>query len=357
MTRPRTALGAIFAAALVLLPLGAAQGQGQGQGQGQSVAEFYGKADVSMIVGYNPGGTYDLYARMAARHLPRHLPGNPTIVVKNMEGVGSVKAANFLYGQAPRDGSTLGVVTQSLALQQVLKHKAVQYDARKFGYIGRLTDAAEVTIVWHTVPVQTIADARKREVILGATSPDSSSDTNPRLMNEFAGTKFKIVLGYKGTTGALNAMERGEVEGSLAVVQSLLVQNKDWIQDKKIRVLVQYALDRHPAFPDAPAMAELGDTKEDKEVLRLYGSTAAVGRYLMVPPDVPRDRLAALRAAFDAMVKDPTFLKDMEGKNLDLAPMSGEKLQALIDGTFDISPQAAARAAAAREAPEKAGKK
>lgn len=354
MTTPRTALGTIFAAALVVPPLGAAWGQAKGQ----SVADFYGKTEVSMIVGYNPGGTYDLYARMAARHLPRYLPGNPTIVVKNMEGVGSVKAANFLYGQAPRDGSTLGVLTQSLALQQVLKHKAVQYDARKFGYVGRLTDAAEVTIVWHTVPVNTIADARKREVILGATSPESSSDTNPRLMNEFAGTKFKIILGYKGTTGALNAMERGEVEGSLAVVQSLLVQNKEWIQDKKIKVLVQYTLERHPAFPDAPAMAELGDTQEEKEILRLYGSTAAVGRYIMTPPDVPKDRVAALRAAFDAMVKDPAFIKDMEDKNLDLAPMPGDKLQALIDSTFDISPKAAARAAAAREAPDdKGGKK
>jgi tripartite-type tricarboxylate transporter receptor subunit TctC len=341
-------MGAIFAFAFVLSPLDAALGE--------SAEAFYGKTEMTMIVGYNPGGTYDLYGRLAAKHLPRHLAGHPNIVVKNVPGVGSLKAANFLYGQAPRDGATLGVLTQGIALQQVLKHRAVRYDAREFGYIGRMTNSAEVTIVWHTAPVRTIEDARKREIILGATSPGSSSDTNPRLMNVFAGTRFKIVLGYKGTTGAMLAMERGEVQGSLAVVQSLLVSRKDWVRDKKIRVLVQYALERHPAFPDAPAMVELGDTKEEKEILRLYGSTASVGRYLMVPPGVPKDRLAALRAAFDAMVRDPAFLKEMETKNLDLDVMSGAKLQALIASTFDISPKAAARAAAARKPPKKAGK-
>jgi tripartite-type tricarboxylate transporter receptor subunit TctC len=347
MTALRTYAGALCTAVL-LAPGGAVLAQ--------DVADFYAKAEMSMIVGYNPGGTYDLYARLAAKHLPNHLPGKPNIVVKNVPGVGSLKAANFLHGQGQRDGAMLGVITQFVALQQVLKHRAVRYDAREFSYLGRMTSAVEVTLVWHTVPVKTIEDARKRVVVLGSTSPGSSADTNPRLMNALAGTKFKIVQGYKGSTGAMLAMERGEVEGSLAVVQNLLVQKKDWLRNKKVNVLVQYALERHPAFPDAPAMVEFGSTPEDKEILKLYGSTASVGRYLMTPPGVPKARLAALRKAFDGMVKDPAFLAEMKQKNMELDVMSGEKLEALIHDTFNISPNAAKRAAAARRAPKKAKK-
>jgi tripartite-type tricarboxylate transporter receptor subunit TctC len=345
MLKAQHGIATAIAAAVVLPASGAALAQ--------SASDFYSKAEMTIVVGYNPGGTYDLYSRMAARHLGNHLPGKPNIIVKNVPGVGSLKAANYLYEQAPKDGATLGMVSQSVALQQVLKHRAVRYDARKFRFIGRMTQATEVTIVWHTVPVKTIADARKREVVMGATSPGSSADTNPRLMNEFAGTMFKNVLGYKGTTGAMRAMERGEVEGSLAVIQSLIVSKKDWIKENKIRVLVQYALERHPAFPDAPAMTEFGDSDEEKQILRLFGSTASVGRALMVPPDVPADRLAMLRTAFDAMLKDPAFLADMKAKNMELDPASGQKVQALIDDTYKISPKAAARAAAARNAGKK----
>ena len=187
-----------------------------------------------------------------------------------------------------------------------------------------------------------------REVILGATSAGSSTDTDPRLMNALVGTKFKPVLGYKGTTGAMLAMERGEVQGTLAVVQNLLINNADWIRDKKIRVLVQYSLKRHPAFPDAPAMAELGSTPEDTKILKLYGSEAEVGRSVMTPPDIPHDRLVALRTAFAAMMKDKTFLAEAEKRKMEIDPLSGEALQALVDSNFDISPELAARAAAAR---------
>jgi tripartite-type tricarboxylate transporter receptor subunit TctC len=168
-------------------------------------------------------------------------------------------------------------------------------------------------------------------------------------MNALVGTKFKIVLGYKGTTGAMLAMERGEVQGSLAVVQNLLIHNADWIRDRKIRVLVQYSLKRHPAFPDVPAMAELGRTPDDTKILRLYGSEAEVGRSLMAPPEVPHDRLAALRAGFAAMLKDKTFLAEAKKRKMEIDPLSGAALQALIDSIFDISPALATRAAAARK--------
>lgn len=315
----------------------------------QSVEAFYKKTPINMVIGYNPGGTYDIYARLAATHLPKHLPGNPTIVPKNMPGIGSIKAANYLHKQAARDGSVIGVISQGIALQQVLKHRAARYDARDFNWIGRLTTAVEITIVWHTSPVKTIEDAMNNEVVIGATSPGSSADSNHKLMNAIVGTKFKIVRGYKGTTGSMLAMERGEVKGSLAVVQSLVVNRPDWIHDKKISVLVQYSLKRHPAFPNAPAMVELGKSDEDKQILRLYGSTAEVGRSLMAPPQVPADRMTALQEAFDAMVKDPEFLAEMKKRNLELDPMSGDELGKLIASTFEITPKAAARAAAARK--------
>jgi tripartite-type tricarboxylate transporter receptor subunit TctC len=333
--------GAVCAFVAVSAPVGPARAQ--------SVEAFYSKNDISIIIGYNPAGTYDIYARLAAKHLPRHIPGKPAIIAKNVPGVGSIKAANFLYEQAPRDGSVIGVISQGTALQQVLKHPAIRYKAREFNWIGRLTSAVEVTIVWHTVPVKTIEDAKKREVIIGGTSARSSTDTNHKVMNAIAGTKFKMVLGYKGTTGAMLAMERGEVEGSLAVVQNLLIQKPDWLRDKKVSVLVQYSQKRHRAFPDVPAMVEFGETEEDKQILALYGSTAEVGRSIMAPPEVPRDRLAALRAGFVAMLKDPAFLAEMEQRKMELDPLTGEELQKLVDGTFAISPKAAERAAAARK--------
>ena len=320
-----------------------------GAARAESVKAFYAKHDISIIIGYNPGGTYDTYARIAAKHLGRLIPGHPNIISKNMPGVASIKAANYLYAQAPRDGSVLGVISQGTALQQVLKHRAVHYDARKFRWLGRLTTAVECTVVWHTVPVKTIEDAKKRQVILAATSPRSSTETNPKLMNSLVGTKFKTVLGYKGTNGSLLAMERGEVEGSLAVVQNLLIRKPQWVRDKKIRVLVQYSLKRHPAFPDAPAMAELGSTPEDTKILKLFGGTAEVGRSVMVPPGVPQDRLKALRAAFSAMLRDKAFLADAKKRKMEIDPLSGEQLQALVEDAFDISPQLAARADAARK--------
>ncbi len=341
MSRIAGSVGAACAVIAALLSAGAARGE--------SAAEFYGKNGISLVIGYNPGGTYDLYARLMAKHMQKHIPGHPAIIPKNIPGVGGTKAANYLYDQGLRDGSMIGVISQNVALQQVLKHRAVRYDARKFQWIGRMTSAVEATIVWHTVPVKTIADARKRPVVIAATSAGSSTDTNPRLMNAFAGTKFKIVLGYKGTNGSMLAMERGEVEGSLAVLQNLVIQKPDWIRDRTISVLVQYSQKRHKAFPDVPAMVEFGDTPEDKEILNLYGSTAEIGRSVMAPPGVPKDRIAALRKAFDATMKDPELLAEVGTRKMEIEPLTGDEVQALIDRNFTISPGAAKRAAGARK--------
>jgi tripartite-type tricarboxylate transporter receptor subunit TctC len=315
-----------------------------GPARAETAEEFFRGKQITLIVGYNPGGTYDLYSRLAAGLLSRYIPGNPTIIPKNMPGVASVKAANYLYNQAPKDGLTIGMVGQQLALVQAIRDPNIEYDMRRFNWLGRFTPVVEVTAIWHTSPVKTLNDAMRRETTLAATSAGSTSDSMPLLMNKVAGTKFKIIKGYAGTTGCILAMERGETEGAHATIENLLVGKADWLRDKKISVVVQYAQQRHPAFADVPAMVEFGKTAEDKQVLSLFGSTAEVGRSLMTPPGIPADRLAVLRKAFASMVADPAFKSEVEKRNMEFGPMSGEDMQALMKTTLDISPDVAARA-------------
>jgi tripartite-type tricarboxylate transporter receptor subunit TctC len=310
----------------------------------ETAEDFFKGKQISLIVGYNPGGTYDLYSRLAASVLPRYIPGNPTIIVKNMPGVASVKAANFLHGQAPKDGLTIGMIGQQLALTQALRDPAVDYDMRTFHWLGRFTPVVEVTVVWHTAPVRTLEDATTRETTLAATSAGSTSDSLPMLMNRLAGTKFKIIKGYPGTTGSILAMERGETESAHATLENLLFGKADWLRDKTISVIVQYAQARHAAFPDVPAMVEVGKTAEDRQVLGLFGSTADIGRALLTPPGIPADRLAVLRKAFAAMVADPAFKAELEKRNMEFGPMSGEDLQSLIKTTLDVPDAVVTRA-------------
>ena len=315
----------------------------------QNAAEFYKGKQISIFIGYNPGGTYDIYSRLAAVHLSRHIPGQPNIVPKNMPGVASLKAASYLYSQAPRDGTAIGMVTQMLAVEQLLKNPAVQYDAGKFDWLGRLTSAVELTVVWHTVPVKTIQDAMTRETLLGGTSAGGTSDGMPKLMNKLAGAKFKLVLGYPGTTGAMLAMERGEVEGSHATAENLVIGKPDWLRDKTVSVLVQYSEQRHHAFPDVPTMVELGRTEEDRKILALFGNAAEIGRSILTPPEVPKDRLAVLRQAFDAMIADKSFIAEMASRKMEFEPMSGTDLQRSIKAILDTPPTLAEKARQARD--------
>jgi tripartite-type tricarboxylate transporter receptor subunit TctC len=312
--------------------------------RGESAQDFFRGKQISLIIGYNPGGSYDAYGRLTANFLPRFIPGNPSVVPKNMPGVGSVKAANFLAGQASRDGLTLGIIGQALALTQALGSPSVEYDMRAFNWIGRFTSAVELTEVWHTSPVKTIEDAMKRDTILAATSAGSTTDFYPRLMNRVAGTRFKIVKGYPGTSGSVLAMERGETEGSLDAVDALLFIRPDWLREKKVSVLVQYAQGRHPALPDVPALVEFGKTPEDKQALALFASAAAVGRALMAPPGIPAERVAVLRRAFSAMVADPAFREQVEKSKIELDPLPGEAMQKMMADTLNVPASVFARA-------------
>jgi tripartite-type tricarboxylate transporter receptor subunit TctC len=315
----------------------------------QTAEQFFKERSLAFTVGFNPGGTYDTYARLAARHLSRHIPGHPAIVVHNMQGAGSIRAATYLATKAQRDGSEIGMISQAIALKQVLGDPAVRIDVGAFNWIGRITSVVEATIVWHTSPTKTIEDARRRETVLAGTVVLGTPDTNPRLMNRFAGTRFKIVNGYPGAGATMLAMERGEVEGAYTGLETLLSSRKDWLAQKKINVLVQYANERHRLFPDVPAMTEFGSTDDDRRILALHGSTADIGIALVAPPDVPADRLVALRRAFQAMVTDAAFVADAKARQMEVEPATGEALQRMVAEMLAVPPELAKRAAEARE--------
>jgi tripartite-type tricarboxylate transporter receptor subunit TctC len=315
----------------------------------ETVEDFYRGRQISFVIGYNPGDTYDLYARLAATALPRFIPGHPTIVAQNLPGVGSLKAGDMLYRQAARDGSVIGMLGQGVALQQVFGNPAVHFDVRRFTWIGRLSPVMNFTIAWHTTPVRTIADMRAREMIIAATSPDAITAVIPRLMNRVAGTRFKIVVGYPGVSGMLLAMERGEAEGSTATAEDLLYRHADWVRDGKVAVLVAQSLARYPAFPEVPTLVELGRTDEERQILSLYGGAAMLGRSIVAPPDIPAERVAALRAAFDAMVRDPAFMQQIKEARMEFDPLPGAELQTLVATSIDLPQAVIERAAKAAE--------
>jgi tripartite-type tricarboxylate transporter receptor subunit TctC len=298
--------------------------------------EFFKGKQITLIIGYNPGGSYDIYSRIAASLLPKYIPGRPHIVVQNMPGVGSAKAGDYLFNQAARDGLTIGVIGQQLVLSQALGDASVKFDISKFNWLGRLAAGAEATAVWHTSPTKTLADAMRRETTLAATSAGSASDSFPLLMNRLAGTKFKIIKGYQGTNGTALAMQRGETEGAHTTLEHLLFKQPDWLRDKKAAVLVQYTMKRDPKFSDVPAMNEFGTTPLDKQVLALFAGTADIGRAMMMPPGIPADRLAVLRKAFHAMLTDPAVQQEFERRNLEFEPMSGAELQKRVVETLSV---------------------
>jgi tripartite-type tricarboxylate transporter receptor subunit TctC len=306
------------------------------QAHGQPAEPFFARKTITISIGYTAGGSYDLYGRMVARHLGRHMPGQPTVVAQNMPGAGSMKAANYIFQVAPKDGTALGVIVESAALEQVLGNKAAQYDAAKFSYVGRVATSNNIFMQWHTSKVQSIADAQARESTLAGTGPGSIAETVPRLLNALIGTKFRLISGYPASTEAMLAMERGEVEGAGSSWAAVSVSKKDWLREKKIRIILQTQPERHRDLPDAPSLTEYGNTPDDKLVTALYASGSGIGRTLLGPPGIPTDRLHVLRAAFDAMVKDGAFVADVNKTNVELDPLPGERVQQLIAKTLSV---------------------
>jgi tripartite-type tricarboxylate transporter receptor subunit TctC len=314
------------AVALLIAPLAHAE----------TAEPFFDRKTVTIYVGYTAGGSYDLYARLIARHLGKHIPGNPSVVAQNMPGAGSMKAANYVYQVAPKDGTALGVIVESAALEQALGNSAVQYDASKFTYVGRVATSNNVFMQWHTAKVQSIADSQNIESTLAGTGPGSIAETIPRLFNAIIGTKFRLVSGYPASTEGMLAMERGEVDGASSSWAAVFVSKQNLLRDKKIRIILQTQPERHRDLPDAPSITEYGNTPEDRQVTALYASGSGVGRSLLGPPGIPADRLKHLRDAFNAMVKDPEFVADIKKLNVELDPLPGERVQELITSTLAV---------------------
>src|SRR6516162_4581887 len=276
----------------------------------QPAQSFAGKT-IRLYIGTSPGGGYDTYGRLVARHIGRHLAGNPAVVAQNMPGASSLVLANFLFNQAPHDGTALGIINQSMPSEQYLLDQNVNYDASKFNWIGRVSSTVELLIVWHTVPVGRIEDVRFREAIMGGTGPTSSTEFIPRVLNNLAGMKFKVISGFQGTSDVALAMERGEVEGSGTPLESLSSYRANWVRDRRIKLPVQETATRDPEIPDVPAMAEMGTAEEARQILRFFASASEVGRSTVAPPAIAPETVKTLRRAFDAMLADPAFLDDI----------------------------------------------
>jgi tripartite-type tricarboxylate transporter receptor subunit TctC len=319
-------IGAAAAAAIALAGLACSGASARAQ----SVEDFYKGKSIDLIISFTAGGGYDAYARLVARHLSNHIPGKPNILPRNMPGGGGRVAGNYLYNVAPKDGTVLGAIDQSLPLEQAMGDKTIQFDSVKFNWIGNPAAENNTTVTWHTSPVKTIEDAKKIEVPIGATGNNTSAQF-PKAMNALVGTKFKIVFGYPGGNDINLAMERGEVAGRGSNSWgSWKGTRPDWIRDKKINILVQIGLQKTEDLPDVPLLMDLASNPDDRAVLKLLSSPTTIGRPILAPPGVPEDRVKALRAAFDATVKDPAFLEDAKKQNLDIQPVSGEELQRIV---------------------------
>lgn len=295
-----------------------------------AVADFYKGKQISVYIGFTPGGGYDAYARLVAKHMGDHIPGNPVLVPKNMVGAGSRTVTGYIYAVAPKDGTSLATADQSQALQQAMEDPTIQFDVRKLIWIGNPNKDVNTLAVWHTSGIKSLDDAKKREVVVGATGSNTSAQY-PQAMNFFLGTKFKIINGYPGGNDINLAMEREEVMGRGSNAwASWKGTRPDWLREKKIIILVQIGLQKDKDLQDVPLMMDLGKTPEDRAALKLLSAATEIGRPIYSTPDIPADRVAALRKAFDETMTDPKFVADAKQAKLDLDPVPGSRLQEVV---------------------------
>jgi tripartite-type tricarboxylate transporter receptor subunit TctC len=307
-------------------------------------ADFSGKT-ITIVIGNPPGGTFDLIGRLVARHLGAHLPGRPTVIAENMPGAGTFRAASYIAKVAPKDGTALGIVSETLAVEQVLGNPAVQFDAGKLTWIGRVVAGNAVHIMWHTSKVHSIEDAMRFPSTVAGTGTGNVSEAVPKLLNAVIGTKFKIVGGYQAANETMLAMERGEVEGASvnwSMVKSVKAQ---WLRDKKITVILQDQPKRRPDLPDVPALGELGNTTEAKQLLGFYANTGVIGRAIFAPPGLSPITTKALRDGFIEMSKDPDFIADakmVSADELDIG--TGDEVLEAVQKTLGVPQSVIARA-------------
>lgn len=298
-------------------------------GHGQTVEEFYKGKRLDIRVGTASGGGYDLVARLVARYIGKYLPGHPSVIVQNVPGAGGLALMNQLYATAPRDGSVIAIVTNGMPTAPLLTPDVAHFDMTRFRWLGSPGAETQVVMVWHTAKVQTLDDLFKTELVVGAVAPGTATYDVPMVTNAVLGTKFKIVSGYKTTATIDLAMERGEVEGHAALGWiSAKTRNQDWLREGKVKVLAQYGFKKHPDLQQVP-LFKLPADESSRQAITVMFARQEFGRPFLVPPDVPSDRLEALRKALEATMADTAFLSDAKKAALDIHPVSGADLDKL----------------------------
>jgi len=312
----------------------------------QSPADFYKGRNVDVYIGYSVGGAYDLYARVIARHLGKHIPGNPTIVPKNMEGAGSLRLANWIYNVGPKDGTALATIGRGTAFDPLLGSKGAQFRADRFTWIGSANNEVSVCVAWKGSGVTRFEDVLTKELIVGGTGQAADTDQFPRILNGVLGAKFKIVSGYPGGNDVTLAMERGEVKGRCGWSwSSVVATHKRWIDDKSITVLVQLSLNKHPDLPDVPLIMDFAKGEDQQQMFKLIFARQVMGRPYLAPPGVPADRADALRKAFMDTMRDPEFLAEAEKSQLEITSVAGPEVEKLVNDLYQ-TPKALADKAA-----------
>jgi tripartite-type tricarboxylate transporter receptor subunit TctC len=313
----------------------------------QSPAEFYKGRNVDLYVGYSVGGGYDLYARMIARHMGKHLPGNPNVVPKNMEGAGSLRLANWIYNVAPKDGTVFGAIGRGTGFDTLLGNKAAQFDATKYNWIGSANNEVSICVAWHTAGITTFDDLLSKPMIVGGTSASADTDQFPKITNGVLGTKMRVITGYPGGNEIGLAMERGEVQGRCGWSwSSVKSTHQKWYDEKKFSILVQLALEKHPDLPDVPLITDLAKNDEQRQILRLIFARQVMGRPFVAPPNIPRERADVLRKAFMDTMNDKEFLADAERAQMEITPVHGAEIEKLVKEIYATPPAVAQKAAA-----------
>jgi tripartite-type tricarboxylate transporter receptor subunit TctC len=314
-----------------------------GPATAESVVDFYAGRQISIIVGASAGGGYDTQGRLVARHLGKHMPGNPVILVQNMPGAGSLAATNYIYNSAANDGTVIALVQRSMLLIKNWNPQAVRFDLARLNWVGSINSEVAVTAAWHTAPHQSAKDLFDKPLIVGGVQ-GADPDTTPRLFNALLRTKFKIINGYPGTTEIALAMEKGELQGIADWSwSSLKIARPDWLRDHKITLLMQAALHKESELGDLPSALDFVGNEADRKVIELYLTQKTLARPIIAPPGIPPERLAALKAAFAALATDKDFLADAQSARLEVSPIWGEAVDKIIRLISSASPETTAR--------------
>jgi tripartite-type tricarboxylate transporter receptor subunit TctC len=325
-----------IALALSALALGAAYA---GSAAAQPAADFFRGRTITMLIGYTSGGGYDLNARVLAKHMGRHIPGNPSVVPQNMPGAGSLRVANFLYNAAPKDGTTLGMIGRGMAMEPLIGASQPQYDARRFTWLGSVSDQVSLCATWHSSPVKSWSDMLAKPFTVGGEGSGSDPDMFTTMIRSLFGVKVRLVSGYPGGNEINLAMERGEVDGRCGWSwSSIKITRPDWLAGKRINLLLQMALQKSPDLADVPLIMEVAASDRDRQILKLVLARQQMGWPFLAPPDLPAGRVQALRKAFDDTMKDAEYVAELKQRRLDINPMTGAEIDKLVGELYQTPP-------------------